>query len=204
MPLQIVKVYLMSIYSTSKRKEYRNNISMFMYGLSKDVGDIYDCSKAALCTFISSIATIITTIFVCLLSTIRIPTAIIICIITIIFSILFFILYKRDKMSVEIEYVTIKAECSRLYISKYKDGVLKSRRNRKILYNSHIKTLYKMYRISDKFETEEAEEAFIKEFVNDEVEALKNTLNELAEEMAYETKLKDEEILKANTGDYIN
>ena len=54
-----------------------------------------------------------------------------------------------------------------------------------------------MYRISDKFETEEAEEAFIKEFVNDEVEALKNTLNELAEEMVYETKLRDEEILKA-------
>lgn len=50
---------------------------------------------------------------------------------------------------------------------------------------------------TDKFETEEAEEAFIKEFVNDEIEALTNTLNELAEEMAYETKLKDEEILKA-------
>ena len=54
-----------------------------------------------------------------------------------------------------------------------------------------------MFRISDKFETEEAKEAFIKEFVNDEVKALKNTINELAEEMAYETKLKDEEILKA-------
>lgn len=65
----------------------------------------------------------------------------------------------------------------------------------------HPKTFYKItlieFRISDKFETEEAKEAFIKEFVNDEVEALKNTINELAEEMVYETKLRDEEILKA-------
>lgn len=172
-------------------------IAMAGWVIVKCMGDNYISPKASLCTLISGIATIITTIFKCLFTALSIKATISICIITIIFSILFFILYKRDKMSVEIEYVTIKAECSRLYISKYKDGVLKSRRNRKILYNSHIKTLYKMFRISDKFETKEAKEAFIKEFVNDEVEALKNTINELAEEMVYETKLRDEEILKA-------
>lgn len=172
-------------------------IATIGWAVSKSMGDNYDCSKAALCTFISSIATVITTVFVCLLSTIRIPTTIIICIVAIIFSILSFILYKRDKMSVEIEYVIIRVKGSGFYTNNRKERILTSRRNRKILYNSHIKTLYKMYRISDKFETEEAEEAFIKEFVDDEVEALKNTLNELAEEIVYETKLRDEEILKA-------
>lgn len=85
--------------------------------------------------------------------------------------------------------------------SFYKDerrgGVLKIRRNRKVVYNSHIKTLYRMFRISDKFETEEAEKAFMKEFVNDEITALKDTLSNLSNEMEYETKIKDEEILKA-------
>lgn len=172
-------------------------IAMIGWVIAKCMGDKYISSKTSLCTLISGIATIITTIFKCLFTTLSIKAAIIICIIAIIFSILSFILYKRDKMSVEIEYVIIRVKGSGFYTNNRKERILTSRRNRKILYNSHIKTLYKMYRISDKFETEEAEEAFIKEFVNDEVKTLKNTLNELAEEMAYETKLKDEEILKA-------
>lgn len=172
-------------------------IAMAGWAIAKCMGENYISSKTSLWALISGIATIITTIFKCLFTTLSIKAAIIICIIAIIFSILSFILYKRDKMSVEIEYVIIRVKGSGFYTNNHKERILTSRRNRKILYNSHIKTLYKMYRISDKFETEEAEEAFIKEFVNDEVEALKNTLNELAEEIVYETKLKDEEILKA-------
>lgn len=38
---------------------------------------------------------------------------------------------------------------------------------------------------------------FFKEFVNDEVTALKNDFKKLSEEMEYEIKTKDEEILKA-------
>lgn len=172
-------------------------IAMIGWATAKCMGENYISSKTSLWSLISGIATIITTIFKCLFTTLSIKAAIIICIIAIIFSILSFILYKRDKMSVEIEDVIIRVKGSGFYTNNRNERILTSRRNRKILYNSHIKTLYKMYRISDKFETEEAEEAFIKEFVDDEVEALKNTLNELAEEIVYETKLKDEEILKA-------
>lgn len=172
-------------------------VSMMAYILFKAERDNDSSSKSALCGLISSTVIIIITIFKCLFTALSIKTAIIICIIAIVFSILFFILYKIDKISVEIEDVVIRVKGSGFYTNNHKEKILTSRRNRKILYNSHIKTLYKMYRISDKFETEEAEEAFIKEFVNDEVEALKNTINELAEEMVYETKLRDEEILKA-------
>ena len=78
-----------------------------------------------------------------------------------------------------------------------KEGVLKINRNRKILYESHIKTLYKMFRIFNKFETEEVGETFFKEFVDEEVTALRNDLKKLSDEMGYEIKAKDEEILKA-------
>ena len=204
--------------STSNRKVYRNEqmcmlifiissigvlsiivslISMFIYSFSKDMEDLPDCSTVALCAYISNIVTITTTIFLCLLSAIRLKTAIIICIIASIFSILFFILHKRDKMEAEIKYVIIRVKGSGFYTNKRKDKILKSRRNRKILYESHIKTLYKMYRVSNSFETEEAKETFIKEFIYEEAIALGNTLEELANEMEYEIKAKDEEILKA-------
>lgn len=204
--------------STSKGKGYKNKqmkiltfiveslwvssmvvcfCSIVAYSISKSFKENHDCSIAALCAYISSIVTIITTIPVWLLSTMSIKTAIFICIIATIFFILFFILHKSDKMETEIEYVVNRVKGWGFYNDKRKDGVLKSRRNRKILYNSHIKTLYKMYRISKKFETGEAEEAFMKEFVNDEIIALADTLSNLSNEMEYETKLKDEEILKA-------
>ena len=51
--------------------------------------------------------------------------------------------------------------------------------------------------ISNKFGTEEVKETFIKEFVDEEVSALKNDLKKLSDEMGYEIKAKDEEILKA-------
>ena len=54
-----------------------------------------------------------------------------------------------------------------------------------------------MFRISNKFETEEAEKVFIKEFVDDEITALENDFKKLSDEMEYEIKAKDEEILKA-------
>lgn len=172
-------------------------IAMIGWAIAKCMGENYISSKTSLCTLISGIATIITTIFKCLFTALSIKTTIIICIIAIVFSILFFILYKRDKIENEIEYVIVRVRGVGFYNDECKGGILKSRRNRKILYNSHIKALYKMFCISDKFKTEEAEEAFIKEFVDEEVTALKNTINELAEEMVNETKLRDEEILKA-------
>lgn len=172
-------------------------ISMFIYSFSKDMEDLPDCSTVALCAYISNIVTITTTIFLCLLSAIRLKTAIIICIIAIIFSILFFILYKRDKIKNEMEYVIVRVKGVGFYNDERKGGVLKSRRNRKILYESHIKTLYKMFYIFNKFETEEAGETFFKEFVDEEVSALKNDLKKLSDEMGYEIKAKDKEILKA-------
>ena len=54
-----------------------------------------------------------------------------------------------------------------------------------------------MFRISNKFETKEAEKVFIKEFVDDEITALENDFKKLSDEMEYEIKAKDEEILKA-------
>lgn len=170
---------------------------MFVYAFSKDMGDIHDYSMAALCAYISNIVTIITTIFVYLLSTIQLKTAIIICIIATIFSILFFILHKRGKVECKIKYVIVRIKSEAFFDRERKEGVLKSRRNRKILYDSHIKTLYKMFRISDKFETEEVGETFFKEFVDEGVTALRNDLKKLSDEMGYEIKAKDEEILKA-------
>lgn len=192
-----MSVLIFIVYSIGTSSIIVSLTSMFVYAFSKDMGDIHDYSMAALCAYISNIVTIITTIFVYLLSTIQLKTAIIICIIATIFSILFFILYKRGKVECEIKNVIVRIKSEAFFDRERKEGVLKINRNRKILYEPHIKTLYKMFRISDKFETEEAKEAFIKEFVNDEVEALKNIINELAEEMVYETKLRDEEILKA-------
>lgn len=204
--------------STSKGKGYKNKqmeiltfivellwgssmvvcfCSIVAYSISKGFGENHDCSIAALCAYISSIVTIITTIPVWLLSTMSIKTAIFICIIATIFFILFFILHKNDKEETEMEYVLIRVKGFSFYKDERRGGVLKIRRNRKVVYNSHIKTLYRMFRISDKFETEEAEKAFMKEFVNDEITALKDTLSNLSNEMEYETKIKDEEILKA-------
>jgi len=100
-------------------------------------------------------------------------------------------------MEAEIKYVIIRVRGVGFYTNKRKDKILKSRRNRKILYKSHIKTLYKMYRVSNSFETEEAKETFIKEFIYEEAIVLGNTLEELTNEMEYEIKAKDEEILKA-------
>lgn len=54
-----------------------------------------------------------------------------------------------------------------------------------------------MFRIFNKFETEEVGETFFKEFVDEEVTALRNDLKKLSDEMGYEIKAKDEEILKA-------
>ena len=172
-------------------------VSMMAYILFKAERDNDSSSKSALCGLISGIATIITTIFKCLFTALSIKTTIIICIIAIVFSILFFILHKRDKMEAEIKYVIIRVRGVGFYTNKRKDKILKSRRNRKILYKSHIKTLYKMYRVSNSFETEEAKETFIKEFIYEEAIVLGNTLEELTNEMEYEIKAKDEEILKA-------
>ena len=172
-------------------------ISMTIYIVFKAERDNDSSSKSALCGLISSIATIITTIFRYLFSPLSIKAAIIICIIAIVFSILFFILYKRDKVECEIEYVIIKTKSEAFFDRERKEGVLKINRNRKILYESHIKTLYKMFRISNKFETKEAEKVFIKEFVDDEITALENDFKKLSDEMEYEIKAKDEEILKA-------
>ena len=151
-------------------------ISMTIYIVFKAERDNDSSSKSALCGFISGIATIITTIFKCLFTALSIKATISICIITIIFSILFFILYKRDKIENEIEYVIVKVRGVGFYNDECKGGILKSRRNRKILYESHIKTLYKMSYISNKFGTEAVKETFIKEFVDEEVTALKNDL----------------------------
>ncbi len=170
---------------------------MFVCAFSKGMGDIHDYSMSALCAYISNIVTIITTIFVYLLSTIQLKTAIIICIIATIFSILFFILHKRGKAESKIKYVIVRVKSEAFFDRERKEGVLKSRRNRKILYDSHIKTLYKMFRFSNSFETEEAKGVFIKEFVDEDVTALKNDLKKLSDEKIYETKAKDEEILKA-------
>lgn len=201
--------------STSNRKVYRDRqmsflinllwassmtmcfIAMIGWVIAKYMGENYISSETSLCTLISGIATIITTIFKCLFTALSIKTTIIICIIAIVFSILFFILYKRDKIENEIGYVIVRVRGVVFYNDKYKGVILKSRRNRKILYESHIKTLYKMYRISNKFETKQAKEAFIKEFVNDEITALEDDLKKLSDEMEYEIKAKDEEILKA-------
>lgn len=201
--------------STSNRKVYRDRqmsflinllwvssmtmcfIAMIGWAVAKCMGDNYISSKSSLCTLISGIATIITTIFKCLFTALSIKATISICIITIIFSILFFILYKRDEIECEIKNVIVRVRGVVFYNDERKGGILKSRRNRKILYKSHIKTLYKMYRISNKFETKQAKEAFIKEFVVDEITALEDDLKKLSEEMEYEIKAKDEEILKA-------
>lgn len=109
----------------------------------------------------------------------------------------FFILYKRDKIENEIKYVIVRVRGVRFYNDECKGGILKSRRNRKILYESHIKTLYKKFYIFNKFETKQVKEAFIKEFVVDEITALEDDLKKLSDEMKYEIKAKDEEILKA-------
>ena len=155
--------------------------------------DLPDCSTVALCAYISNIVTITTIIFLCLLSAIRLKTAIIICIIASIFSILFFILHKRDKIENEIEYVIVRVRGVVFYNDECKGGILKSRRNRKILYESHIKTLYKMYRISNKFETKQAKEAFIKEFVVDEITALEEALK-IQEESRLERQRSKEQL----------
>lgn len=168
-------------------------ISMFIYSFSKDMEDLPDCSTVALCAYISNIVTITTIIFLCLLSAIRLKTAIIICIIASIFSILFFILHKRDKIENEIEYVIVRVRGVVFYNDECKGGILKSRRNRKILYESHIKTLYKMYRISNKFETKQAKEAFIKEFVVDEITALEEALK-IQEESRLERQRSKEQL----------
>lgn len=201
--------------STSNRKVYRDRqmsflinllwassmtmcfITMIGWTIAKCIGDNYISFKASLCTLISGIATIITTIFKCLFTALSIKATISICIIAIVFSILFFILYKRDKIKNEMEYVIVRVRGVVFYNDECKGGILKSRRNRKILYESHIKTLYKMYRISNKFETKQAKEAFIKEFVDGEITALEDDLKKLSDEMEYEIKAKDEEILKA-------
>lgn len=172
-------------------------VSMMAYILFKAERDNDSSSKSALCGLISSTAIIITTIFKCLFSPLSIKTAIIICIIAIVFSILFFILYKRDKLECEIKNVIVRIKSEAFFDGERKEGILKINRNRKILYESHIKTLYKMYCISDKFETKQAKEAFIKEFVVDEITALEDDLKKLSDEMEYEIKAKDEEILKA-------
>lgn len=172
-------------------------VSMMAYILFKAERDNDSSSKSALCGLISSTAIIITTIFKCLFSPLSIKTAIIICIIAIVFSILFFILYKRDKVECEIKNVIVRIKSEAFFNRERKEGILKINRNRKILYESHIKTLYKMCYISNKFGTEEVKETFIKEFVDEEVSALKNDLKKLSDEMGYEIKAKDEEILKA-------
>lgn len=172
-------------------------VSMMSYILFKAERYNDSSSKSALCGLISGIATIITTIFKCLFTALSIKATIIICIIAIAFSILFFILYKRDKIENEMEYVIVRVRGVVFYNDEHKGGILKSRRNRKILYKSHIKTLYKMYRVSNSFETKQAKEAFIKEFVGDEITALEDDLKKLSDEMEYEIKAKDEEILKA-------
>lgn len=172
-------------------------VSMMAYILFKAEWDNDSSSKSALCGLISGIATIITTIFKCLFTALSIKTTIIICIIAIVFSILFFILYKRDKVECEIKNVIVRIKSEAFFDRERKEGILKINRNRKILYESHIKTLYKMCYISNKFGTEEVKETFIKEFVDEEVSALKNDLKKLSDEMGYEIKAKDEEILKA-------
>lgn len=168
-----------------------------MYILLKAERDNDSSSKSALCGLISNIVIIIITIFKCLFSPLSIKTAIIICIIAIVFSILFFILYKRDKVECEIKNVIVRIKSEAFFDRERKEGILKINRNRKILYESHIKTLYKMFYIFNKFETEEVKETFIKEFVDEEITALKNDLKKLSDEMEYEIKAKDEEILKA-------
>ena len=152
-------------------------ISMTIYIVFKAERDNDSSSKSALCGLISSIATIITTIFRCLFSPLSIKAAIIICIIAIVFSILFFILYKRDKVECEIEYVIIKTKSEAFFDRERKEGVLKINRNRKILYESHIKTLYKMFYIFNKFETEEAGKTFfLRSLLMRRLQLLKMTL----------------------------
>ena len=164
--------------STSNRKVYRDRqvsflinllwassmtmcfIAIIGWAIAKYMGDNYISPKASLCTLISGIATIITIIFKCLFTALSIKATIIICIIAIAFSILFFILYKRDKIENEMEYVIVRVRGVGFYNDEYKGGILKSKRNRKILYELHIKTLYKMFRIFNKFETEEVGETF--------------------------------------------
>lgn len=151
-------------------------VSMMAYILFKAERDNGSSSKSALCGLISSTAIIITTIFKCLFSPLSIKTAIIICIIAIVFSVLFFILYKRDKVECEIKYVIIKTKGEAFFDRERKEGVLKINRNRKILYESHIKTLYKMFRIFNKFETEEVGETFLRSLLMRRLQLLEMTL----------------------------
>lgn len=171
-----MSVLIFIIYSIGASSIIVSLTSMFVYAFSKDMGDIHDYSMAALCAYISNIVTIITTIFVYLLSTIQLKTAIIICIIATIFSILFFILYKRGKVECEIKNVIVRIKSEAFFDRERKEGVLKINRNRKILYESHIKTLYKMFRIFNKFETEEVGETFLRSLLMRRLQLLEMTL----------------------------